>query len=273
MNEKTDLRTTFNQDASLYEKARPDYPAALFKDIIAFSKISDNGSILEIGCGTAQATLPFAERGYFIHCVELGANLAAVAKQNLSDYPKVQVSVGNFEEYPLEENSFDLVISGTAFHWIDPDIGYRKAAKVLKEDGTLALFWNKPVQTQVSAEIVQSIQTVYERVVPEMAERFPGLVHPDVISTPVKDEIGRSQLFGEVTVLKYSWEAEYAAKAYVELLNTYSDHLALEKEIRAELFNGIENLIESKFGGRIVKEHLAILYLAHRNERPTDKCS
>jgi SAM-dependent methyltransferase len=266
MNEKIDLRTTFDQDAPLYEKVRPGYPKDLFADIIAFSKISDDGSILEIGCSTAQATLPFAVWGYAVHCIELGANLAAVAKQNLSNYPKVQVSVGNFEEYPLAENSFDLVISGTAFHWIDPEIRYQKVAQVLKPVGTLALFWNKPVQTQVSAEIVQSLQTVYERIAPAMAKRFPGLAHPDAIPTPVKAEIDRSQLFGDVTVFKYRWQAEYSAKTYVELLNTYSDHIALEQEIRTELFDGIENLIETQFGGSIVKEHLSILYLAHRNE-------
>ena len=266
MNEKTYLRTTLDQDASLYEKERPGYPNALFEDIIKFSKIPEDGRILEIGCGTAQATLPFAERGYAIHCIELGTNLAAIAKRKLSAYSKVQVSVGKFEEYPLEERTFDLVISATAFHWIDPDIGYRKVAKVLRPNGTLALFWNKPVLTQVSADIVQSIQTVYERVVPEIAKRFPGLVHPDAIPASVKDEIDRSQLFGRVTVSKYRWEAEYSAKAYVELLNTYSDHIALVEEIRTELFNGIENLIETQFGGSIVKEHLSILYLAHRQE-------
>lgn len=266
MSKKIELRTTFDQDAFLYAKVRPGYPAALFEDIIEFSKISNDGRILEIGCGTAQATLPFAVRGYTIHCIELGANLAAVAKQRLSNYSKVQITVGNFEEYPLAENSFDLVISGTAFHWIDPDIGYRKVAKVLGPAGTLALFWNKPVQTQVSAKMVRSLQTVYERVVPDMAKRFPGLVHPDAMPTPVKDDIDRSQLFGEVTVLKYRWEAEYSAKTYVELLNTYSDHIALEKEIRVALFNSIENLIETQFGGTIVKEHLAILYLAQWKE-------
>ena len=65
---------------------------------------------------------------------------------------------------------------------------------------------------------------------------------------------------------KYNWGTEYTAQGYVKLLNTYSDHIALEKDIRAELFDGIENLIETGFDGRIVKEHLSILYLAHRNE-------
>jgi SAM-dependent methyltransferase len=266
MTKKTSLRTTFDQDASLYDRVRPGYPSALFEDIIKFSEIPGDGTILEIGCGTAQATLPFAERGYAIHCIELGANLAAIAERKLSAYPKVHVSVGSFEEVPLDESTFDLVISATAFHWIDPKVGYQKVARVLKPGGALALFWNKPVQTQVSAGCFQSIQTVYERVVPEMAKRFPGLPHPDAIPTPVKDEIDRSGLFGEVTVLKYRWETEYTALAYVELLNTYSDHRALEAETRTALFDGIENLIETDFGGRIVKEHLSILYLASKQE-------
>jgi SAM-dependent methyltransferase len=264
MNEKIDLRTTFDQDASLYEKVRPGYPDALFEDIIRFSDMPKDGRILEIGCGTAQATLSFAERGYAIHCIELGENLAAIARRKLSAYPKVQVSVGSFEEYPLEEKTFDLVISATAFHWIDPKVGYRKAAKILRPDGTLALFWNKPVLTQVSADCFQSIQRVYERVVPEMAKRFPGLPHPDAVPTPIRGEIDRSKLFGEVTVLKYKWETEYTAQAYVKLLNTYSDHIALKEEIRAELLDGIENLIETRFDGRIVKEHLSILYLTSK---------
>lgn len=265
---KTSLRNTFDQDALLYDKARPGYPDALFEDIIAFSNIPKSGSILEIGCGTAQATLPFARRGYSIHCIELGASLAAVAERNLAPYPKVQVSVGNFEGYPLRETSFDLVTSATAFHWIDPDVGYRKVARVLTPEGAIALFWNKPVQTQLSGNFSESVQQVYKRIVPEMAKRFPGLVHPDLVPTPVKDEIDRSGFFGDVTVLKYYWNAEYTSKAYTELLNTYSDHLDLPKEVRTRLYDGIERLIETEYGGHMLKEYVSILYLAHRAHKP-----
>ena len=69
----------------------------IIRKLLQDLRLSENSRILEIGCGTAQATLPFAERGYAIHCIELGANLAAIAKRKLSAYPKVQVSVGNLE--------------------------------------------------------------------------------------------------------------------------------------------------------------------------------
>jgi 16S rRNA A1518/A1519 N6-dimethyltransferase RsmA/KsgA/DIM1 with predicted DNA glycosylase/AP lyase activity len=78
------------------------------------------GSVLEIGCGTGQATLPLARRGYRVLCVELGENLAAVARRNLKPYPRVEVRTADFEGFPLPEGAFDLAVSATAFHWLNP---------------------------------------------------------------------------------------------------------------------------------------------------------
>src|SRR6266536_1127576 len=116
------LRATFDQVALLYDQARPGYPEQLFDDVVALSGITSHGRILEIGCGTGQATLPFARRGYPMVCVELGENLAAVARQRLADYPQVTVQTCAFEEWPLPERAFELVVSATAFHWIDPAV-------------------------------------------------------------------------------------------------------------------------------------------------------
>jgi 16S rRNA A1518/A1519 N6-dimethyltransferase RsmA/KsgA/DIM1 with predicted DNA glycosylase/AP lyase activity len=50
--------------------------------------------VLEIGCGTGQATVPLAERGSRIVAVELGPAMAAVARRNLARFPAVQVGRG-----------------------------------------------------------------------------------------------------------------------------------------------------------------------------------
>ncbi|MBA2454404.1 MAG: methyltransferase domain-containing protein, partial [Chloroflexia bacterium] len=101
--ERTILRSMFNRDALLYDEARPDYPEELFDDIVALSDIPDGGRILGLGCGTGIATVPFARRGYRIRCVELGEQLAAVARKNLAPYPDAEVYVGAFEVWPVEE--------------------------------------------------------------------------------------------------------------------------------------------------------------------------
>ena len=94
------LRTSFDGDALLYDEVRPGYPEALFDDVVSLSGIPIGGRILEIGCGTGQATVPLSRRGYPILCVELGENLAAVARRNLAAYPLVEVQTGDFEKYP-----------------------------------------------------------------------------------------------------------------------------------------------------------------------------
>ena len=127
--EQTRLRATFDQAALLYDEARPGYPEALFDDVVTLSGIPPGWRILEIGCGTGQATLPLARRSYRILCIELGANLATVARHKLRAYPQVEVRTGAFEDRPVEEAAFDLALSATAFHWIDPAIAYPKTAR------------------------------------------------------------------------------------------------------------------------------------------------
>src|SRR5919107_3821041 len=120
------LRSTFDGAALLYDEVRPGYPEDLFDDVVSLSKIPARGRILEIGCGTGQATVPFARRGYHILCIELGENLAAVARRNLEAYPQTEVRTAAFEEWPLQESAFDLAISATAFHWLYPAAAYPK---------------------------------------------------------------------------------------------------------------------------------------------------
>jgi SAM-dependent methyltransferase len=78
------LRSTFDQAAELYDRARPRYPAALFDDLAALAGIGPGSNVLEIGPGTGQATVALAERGCRVVAVELGAALAAVARRNLA---------------------------------------------------------------------------------------------------------------------------------------------------------------------------------------------
>jgi SAM-dependent methyltransferase len=140
--ERAKLRAIFDEAVLLYDEVSPGYPEELFDDVVSLSGIPSGGKILEIECGTGQATVPFARRGYRILCVELGENLATVARRNLEAYPQAEVHVGPFEECRLQEPAFDLAVSATAFHWLDPELAYPRVAGALRRTGSLALFWN-----------------------------------------------------------------------------------------------------------------------------------
>ncbi len=101
--DRSQLRTTFNQVALLYDQVRPGYPEALFDDVVSLSRINPGGRILEIGCGTGQATVPFARLGYRILGIELGKNLATVAQKNLAAYSQVEVRNTAFEDWVITQ--------------------------------------------------------------------------------------------------------------------------------------------------------------------------
>ena len=258
------LRTTFDPVARLYDEARPGYPEALFDDVVSFSGIPDGGKILEIGCGTGQATLPLARRGYRISCVELGENLADLARRKLAGYPKVGVETGDFEKHPVLEGVFDLAVSATAFHWLDPKVAYPKVARALRPGGSVALFWNVHVQSAADEGLFEAVQRVYEQEAPEITGKdYSGLPQPE--DAPDRSgEIEQSGVFESVVRRDYRWDQPYDAAGYLRVLDTYSDHRSLSRESRSRLFRGISDLIDGEYGGRIVKGYLTALYVARR---------
>jgi SAM-dependent methyltransferase len=169
--------------------------------VVALSGIPSGGRILEIGCGTGQATVPLARRGYRILCVEFGENLAAVARRNLAAYPQAEVHVGPFEGWQPLGAPFDLAVSATAFHWLDPEVAYPRAADTLREGGSLALFWNVHVHTDADRSFFEQVQRIYEREAPEIVgpEDYKGV--PRSAEVPSRTpEIEKSGLF-EVTAV------------------------------------------------------------------------
>jgi len=141
----TELKTTFNTAAVLYEDIRPGYPEELVRDVINLSELNNHARILEIGCGTGKATQFFAKRGYEMVCLDIGADLIAVAKERLSGFPNVSFVEQAFEAWK-SEGTFDLVISATAFHWVDPKVRYLRVSEALESGGFLAVFSNQHVR-------------------------------------------------------------------------------------------------------------------------------
>ncbi|HEX2739161.1 MAG TPA: class I SAM-dependent methyltransferase [Rubrobacter sp.] len=263
--ERNRLRKVFDEAALLYDEARPGYPDELFDDVVSLSGIPPEGRILEIGCGTGQATVPFARRGYHVLCIELGENMAALARRNLRMYPQVGVRTGDFEKVPLQESAFDLAVSATAFHWLDKSIAYPKVARSLVPGGAISLFWNEHVHSDASDGFFEAAQRIYEREAPEIVgpEDYKGLPRPDEVPDRT-GEIQNTGLFGEVIIRSYLWDVPYDAKSYLRVLNTYSGHRSLRDDSRERLFRGIGDLIDSEYGGSIVKGYLTTLYVAPR---------
>jgi protein-L-isoaspartate O-methyltransferase len=77
---RSSLRTGFDRAAEDYQRTRPVCPPRLFDDLVDRAGLRAGDRVVEIGCGTGQATVPLAERGLAVTAVEPGAGLAALTR-------------------------------------------------------------------------------------------------------------------------------------------------------------------------------------------------
>jgi SAM-dependent methyltransferase len=252
------LKRTFDQDAELYDKARPDYPEQIFNDLFALGSLDHDAAVLELGCGTGQATRHFARRGCRVVCVELGENLAEVARRNLERFPRVEVITSAFESWEPRGVLFDLIFAASSWHWLDPEVRYAKAARVLKPTGILAIVDNGHAFPDGFDPFFTEIQKCYEAIGEPHLQWPPPLPadEPDR-----REEIERAGLFQVFAIKRCLWLVDYSADTYIDVLNTFSGHIAWEQSKRDKLYAEVRRLIAQRPEARIRRHYLSILHV------------
>jgi SAM-dependent methyltransferase len=253
MTDRTDLRRTFADAAELYDRMRPRYPDRLLTDLAVTAGLTAGAHVLEIGCGTGQATVALAQRGYAIVAVELSGALAALAARNVAPFPRVRIVTADFDEWPVPVARFDLVASFTAWHWLDPELRMAKAADALRVGGTLAVVATHHVAGGTEEFFVRA-QECYEQWDPKTP---PGLRLPPAASLPAdSSEFAACGRFGRVEHRRYAADITYTRAEYLDLLSTYSGHIALAPQQRQGLYACLGALIDDQFAGAITKRYL-----------------
>jgi SAM-dependent methyltransferase len=228
---------------------------------LEYALIKPYDSIFEIGCGTGQATKGFVDLGYDnVTCIELGQKLTEFTREKFKENTNVSIINSSFEEWQSGMRIFDLVISATAFHFIQPQqLGYRKVFDLLRSRGSIAFFWTVHVP---------SFDNVFNRIRESYRKYAPNLVDSDAPSVEqIIDERSvlttKDGLFEDLTVKQYRWNDTYTADEYISLLNTNSRHRILSDDVRVELFENIKNAIDEN-GGTIIKPQVVALFLARK---------
>lgn len=234
------LRSGFDQAAEDYLRTRPVCPPQLFDDLVRVAGLNAGDRVIEIGCGAGQATVPLAARGLAVTAVELGAELAAIARRRLVGFPTAEVVNSAFEDWRPPEAVFDAVVAVSSLHWIDPQLRYSKPRALLRPGGVMAVagcLWAQPAD---AGRFWKDVQADYRAVgyagdpppPPEQigAWRFP----PEAES-----------LFQEVASMRYPFEMPYSAEDYLANLATQSGTRALGEARSAEFLARVRRRLES----------------------------
>lgn len=253
-----ELRATFDAAAASYQDARPDYPAELYADLLELTGLKPPADLLEIGPGPGKATLPLARQGFRITAIELGADLAEQARLNLAAFPDVSVVTTPFEEWTAE-GAYDLVYAATAWHWIDRDVKYVKAAELLRPGGHLAVWSAGHAFPKGFDPFFTEIQKVYEEISEHKPDdRFPPPL-PEEVRDPIAGELEASGRFEVVGVRQYVWGLRYTADQYLALLDTFSGHIAMERAKIDRLYGEIRRLLAQRPDNSLTRHWMATL--------------
>lgn len=242
---------TFNTVADTYEKIRPGYPDELYKALFAYAPLDATRSVVEVGIGGGQATLPVLKTGCTLTAVEYGDQLAQLCREKFSGFPRFSVITGKFEDAGLPEDSFDLVYSASAFHWVPEEIGYPKVFRVLKPGGAFVRFANHPYQAKDNPALFDEIQRAYGEYYYPYYKKQPGRLS-EYTEEQAAERAGIAGKYGfrDTQYMLFHRVRTLSAAEYRMLIGTYSDHITIEESLRERFFDVIEDTI-NRHGGSI----------------------
>jgi SAM-dependent methyltransferase len=154
------------------------------------------------------------------------------------------------------------VVAATAWHWIDPALRYARAADLLAPGGFLAFWDANHVFPEGGDPFFVEIQEIYDEI-GEGMRPGEGRPRPGELDDR-RDEIAASGRFEVVDIRHFAWEVDYDAEAYIDLLETFSGHIAMEGWQRDRLFGEIRRRLAERPGGRLRRGWGGVLHITRR---------
>jgi SAM-dependent methyltransferase len=244
----------FGALADRYARTRPSYP----DELIAWLSRDGPGSAVDVGCGTGRVAVLLAAAGWSVVGLEPDERMAAIARSQ-----GVAVTVSTFEQWRPRRSDFDLVAAGTAWHWVDPAIGYGRAASVLRSGGNLAIFRNS---YQYEADVVAVIHRNLRRHAPHLlADCVPlGMADGDRMDSHRAAVERRADLFAGLEHRTFAHERTPTVHGWIEELTTHSPIMLLDGAVADRLLADLADEVASKVGERVHVVHETHCLLARR---------
>jgi SAM-dependent methyltransferase len=245
---------SFGVDPERYDRARPGYPPALIERIAAASPGPD---VLDVGCGTGISARQFRAAGCRVLGLDVDERMLGPARRS-----GLAVEVSAFEEWEAAGRTFDAVVSGQAWHWVDPRRGAVAAAQVLRPGGRFAAFWNAG---QPPEELNAAFAVTYARLLPGMPAYPAGSSAIAVYERglgPVADGL-RAAGFAEPERWRAEQEIRYTRNEWLDVVPTHGGIGLLAPDVLAALLAEIGAAVDAA-GGAFTMSYTAVAITAVR---------
>lgn len=246
---------SFGADPERYDRTRPRYPDALVERIVDASPGRD---VLDVGSGTGIVARQFRAAGCRVLGVDVDARMVEWARRQ-----GLEVEVAAFEAWEAGGRSFDAVVAGQTWHWVEPVAGTAQAARVLRPGGRLAVFWNV---FQPCREVADAFFEVYRRVLPDSPRNpwaRPVLDRYAALFARAADGIRQVGGFDSPQQWRFDWQRSYSRDAWLDQLPTFGDASQCSPGAWEELLAGIGAAIDA-MGGSFTMRYAAVAVTAAR---------
>jgi SAM-dependent methyltransferase len=227
-----DWAESFGAQAERYDRVRPRYPGALIERIAA-------AEVLDVGCGTGIAARQLQAAGARVLGVDADPRMAEFARAR-----GLEVEVAKFEEWAPAGRTFDAVVAGQTWHWIDPVAGAAKAAEALRPGGRLTAFWNVMAP---SPELAAAFSAAYRRALPDWNPwaRGPLDAYGEIVD---RTEAGmRAAGFGAPERWRYDWAHSSTRDDWLDAVRTGGDVARMTPAQLEALLAALAEAVEARF--------------------------
>jgi SAM-dependent methyltransferase len=250
------LRDSFEESAEDYLRSRSEYPNEMIDDIIETAQLSPTSRVLDIGCGSGQATMEFVSRGYQVVAIDLAMSALNYLAERCTDSANVKFVHSTLEDFQTD-CVFDLIISAQAFHWLDPNLASVRIKELLQSSGHVMLFWH------MQDVIPTSPQAILYQLGSMHFGSFP-LMNPPEYSREFLDSMAlilcKDDKIGDLQVSEYPWVQIYDKSMFVSLFHSWSKYVMLPDSTKVRVDAEFEDYLDSLNGDPAIRYRTCLIH-------------
>ncbi|HMH57603.1 MAG TPA: class I SAM-dependent methyltransferase [Galbitalea sp.] len=210
---------SFGAAAAAYERSRPTYPPAAVEWMLP----EGVRRVLDVGAGTGKLTRQLLGRGLEVTALEPSREMRTEFSRAVPGVPIVE---GFSEDLPFDDDSFDVVTFGQAWHWMDSSLALPEVERVLRPGGWFTAIWNLRDQRESWVAELDAITQRGAHRPPNTLPKFgPDFGPPDRLEVEWTDVLTPSQVVDVV-----------ASRTYV---------ITLAESERADVISKVRTLIDT----------------------------
>ncbi len=218
---------------------------------------------MEIGPGAGLATRRLLERGASpMVAVEPDPRLAAFLQDQHG--PALDVRCASFEGVDLPAGSFDLAVAATSFHWVDPEVGVRKVARLLRPGGWWAMCWNVFGDPSLPDPFHEATLPILDPLDVGSAHQS---FHPPYAPLNTAVRVAELEAVGQFEDIQWEvvrWAVTFDTARLRALYATYSSITRLHPAERDRILDAVCDVADRQFGGQVERRMTTPIYTARR---------